>query len=290
MSTHQAGIFDRSYQHHLFFEYCLGSNSDLAAVRGALAALVDISDDNMPVLLAFGPGLWRELGGKFDFPGFSLDGHIPSTQSDLFVWVQARDRADLFDRGMAVRNLIGDSLASQLELTGFVYHDMRDLTGFVDGIGNPTGDRALQAAMIPEPHPGAGGSWVLGQKWNHDLASFNKLPVAEQENVIGRTKADAVEFDDERMPANAHVGRVDVDRDGVAQKIWRRSVPYGTTTEHGLYFLAFSCELDRFDYLMRRMYGIADDAVVDRLLDYTRPAMSSWWYAPSQEWLASLAR
>jgi porphyrinogen peroxidase len=114
------------------------------------------------------------------------------------------------------------------------------------------------------------------------------LPEAEQENVFGRTKADAVEFDDERMPANAHVGRTDVDRHGVPQKIWRRSVPYGNTTEYGLYFIAFSCELDRFDYLLRRMYGLTDDGVRDRLLDFTQPVTGSWWYAPTRAWLAAL--
>ena len=71
----------------------------------------------------------------------------------------------------------------------------------------------------------------------------------------------------------------------VCQKIWRRSVPYGDSSEHGLYFLAFSCELDRYDYLLRRMYGIADDTIKDRMLEFTHPVMSSWWYAPDQEWL-----
>ncbi|MDX1803808.1 MAG: Dyp-type peroxidase [Alcanivorax sp.] len=288
MSTHQTGIFDRSFQHHLFFEFCLGSGQDIAQVRAAVKRLFALNSEKSPLLLAFGPSLWQQLDHHFDFPAFSLEGHVPATQSDLFVWVQAQDRGDLFDAGLAVRECLDSSLANQLELTGFVYHDMRDLTGFVDGIGNPEGDKARKAAIIAEPHPGAGGSWVLGQKWVHDLTSFNQLPVAEQENVIGRTKVDAVEFDEERMPGNAHVGRVDVERHGVPQKIWRRSVPYGDSGEHGLYFLAFSCELDRFDYLLRRMYGLDDDAVSDRLLQFSRPVMSSWWYAPSQEWLKSL--
>ncbi|MCG8394998.1 MAG: Dyp-type peroxidase [Pseudomonadales bacterium] len=285
MSTPQTGIFDRSYQHHLFFEFCLGSGQDLDAVRQALIRIRDLKSDTTPLLVAFGPALWEALDGRFTFPAFSLEGHVPATQGDLWVWVQARDRGDLFDTGMQVRDAVGDLLSTQLELNGFVYHDMRDLTGFVDGIGNPSGEKAEQAAFIAEPHPGAGGSWVLSQKWVHDLKAFNQLPVSEQENVIGRTKADAVEFDEERMPPDSHVGRTDVDRNGVPQKIWRRSVPYGDSSEHGLYFLAFSCELDRYDYLMRRMYGIADDTVRDRLLDFSQPVMSSWWYAPSQEWL-----
>ena len=289
MSTPQTGIFDRSYQHHLFFEFCLGSGQEMQAVRAALRQLNSLKSEKTPVLMAFGPALWEQLDTRFSFPPFSLEGHVPATQGDLWVWVQAKERGDLFDAGMQVRDAVGELLSTQLELNSFVYHDMRDLTGFVDGIGNPTGDKAEKAAFIAEPHPGAGGSWVLTQKWVHDLKKFNQLPVNEQENVFGRTKEDAVEFDEERMPANAHVGRTDVDRDGVPQKMWRRSVPYGDSSEHGLYFLAFCCELDRYDYLLRRMYGIADDTVKDRLLDYTRPVMGSWWYAPDQEWLDKIS-
>ena len=288
MSTPQSGIFDRSYAHHVFFEFSLGSGHKTESLRQALRDLVALKSEKTPVLLGFGPDLWACFDSRFSFPPFSLEGHIPATQGDLWVWVQAREAGDLFDTTMQVRQAVGDLLATQLELTAFVYHDMRDLTGFVDGIGNPTGEKAEQATFIAEPHPGAGGSWVLTQKWIHDLGKFNQLPVSEQENVLGRTKEDAVEFDDERMPADAHVGRVDVDRDGVAQKMWRRSVPYGDSGQHGLYFLAFCCELDRYDFLLRRMYGIADDSVKDRLLEFTRPVMGSWWYAPSQDWLDAL--
>ncbi|MBL7249179.1 Dyp-type peroxidase [Alloalcanivorax sp. C16-2] len=289
MSEHQAGIFDRSYTQHLFLEYALGGGHDKDRIRRALRQALALAGERTPVLVAFGPGLWSRLSSKFDFPAFYLEGQVPATQGDLFVWVQADNRGDLFDTGLAVHRQLRDELALQLEVDAFVYHDLRDLSGFVDGIGNPEGEAARQAAIIPDPHPAAGGSWVLSQKWVHGgLEDFHKMPVAEQENVFGRTKADAVEFDDERMPDNAHVGRTDVDRDGVPQKIWRRSVPYGSTTEHGLYFLAFSCELDRFDYLLRRMYGLTEDGVRDRMLDFTHPVTSSWWYAPTQEWLAAL--
>lgn len=65
-------------------------------------------------------------------------------------------------------------------------------------------------------------------------------------------------------------------------------MPYGNTTEYGLYFIAFSCELDRFDYLLRRMYGLTEDGIRDRLLDFTQPVTGAWWYAPTREWLAAL--
>lgn len=289
MSTPQAGIFDRSFQYHLFFEFSLTSGLSDTAVRDLVHRVNVLKQAGTPVMLAFGPNLWSRLDNRFSFPPFSLEGHVPATQGDLWVWVQGKSRSDVFDTAMQVRDAVGDDLALQLELNGFVYHDMRDMTGFVDGIGNPTGEKAELATFIPDSHPGAGGSWLLTQKWVHNLKAFNALPVEEQEKVFGRTKADAVEFDEDKMPADSHVGRTDVDRDGVPQKMWRRSVPFGDTSEHGLYFVAFACELDRHDYLLRRMYGIADDTIKDRLLEFSRPVMSSWWYVPTQDWLDGIS-
>ncbi len=288
MSHFQQGIFDRSHQHHVFLEFTRNESAVGSDARAALARLADLALGTTVRVTALGPTLWRELDDAFSFPPFSLDDKAPSTQGDLFVWLQDSDRGNLFDASRAVAGSLGAAFSLQLEVNGFVYHDMRDLTGFVDGIGNPQGEKAHQAALVPPSQPGAGGSFVLSQKWVHQLDAFNALAETEQERVIGRTKKDAVEFSADDMPADAHVGRTDVDHDGVPQKIWRRSVPYGSTSEHGLYFLAFSCDLSRFDYLMRRMYGMTGDGITDRLLDYTRPVSGSWWYAPTQEWLSAL--
>lgn len=287
-TDYQSGIFDKTCRLHVFSEFVLRQDADPAALRRALAKLIAQAPAVGSVTLAFGPSMWQVLDGEFAFPPFSLDDQLPSTQADLLVWIQGQDRGDLFDLVMGCRGALAGLMDCQLELDGFVYHDSRDLTGFVDGIGNPKGEKALQAARVPEGKPGAGGSYVLTQKWVHDLAHFNRLPVSEQENVIGRTKADAVEFDEDRMPANAHVGRTDVSHDGVPQKIWRRSVPFGNSSEHGLYFVAFSCELERFDYLLKRMFGMTEDGIRDRLLEFSEPVMSSWWYAPNAAWFDRL--
>ncbi len=85
------------------------------------------------------------------------------------------------------------------------------------------------------------------------------------------------------MPADSHVSRTDVTQDGVALKIYRRSAPFGTVGEHGLYFLAFSCDPARFDVLLARMFGASDDGVHDRLTEFSRPVTSSYWFAPSEE-------
>ncbi|MDF1630218.1 MAG: Dyp-type peroxidase [Alcanivoracaceae bacterium] len=288
MTAFQPAIFDRNSRQHLFLEFIRRPGTTDEAARQALATVVGADSGIVKTVFACGPALCQQFGMPVSFTDFSLDGVVPATQADLFVWLQADHRSHLFDLAMSFRQHLDPVFTLQLEQDGFVYHDMRDLTGFVDGIGNPEGEAALRAALLPEGQAGAGGSFVFAQLWRHDLASFNQLSVAEQENVFGRTKVDAVEFDDERMPQDAHVGRTDTDHDGVPQKIWRRSVPWGASSQHGLYFLAFSCEVERFDYLLRRMYGIAEDGVRDQLTHYSAPQTGSYWYAPTQEMLASL--
>ncbi len=289
MPAYQTGIFDKSRSQHVFLEYSLRQGRNRDALLTALRKLVALTlpGDTVPVF-AFGHRLWQQLDNSFELPPFSLEGKVPATQGDLLIWLQSADRSHLFDAALAVDHLVREVFSLQLEVQSFVYHDMRDLSGFVDGIGNPAGDKALDAALVKDGHPGAGGSFVLTQKWVHDLDEFNRHSVAEQERMIGRTKADAVEFDEADMPPDSHVGRTDISRDGVAQKIWRRSVPYGGVSEHGLYFVAFSCELDRLDYLMRNMYGMNGDGIRDQLLSFTQPVTSSWWYAPTQQYLSTL--
>ncbi|MFT5887939.1 MAG: putative iron-dependent peroxidase [Zhongshania sp.] len=122
----------------------------------------------------------------------------------------------------------------QLGKIGFVYKDSRDLSGFIDGTENPKDRGQRTVALIPEGEVGAGGSFVMSQQWVHNLAAFHQLSDSEQELVIGRTKPDSVELDDERMPENFHVSRSDVKINGESQKLYRRSLPYGGVQQHGL--------------------------------------------------------
>lgn len=285
MHTPQAAIFDKSARQHAFLEFRLSPTGTESAGR-VIRTACNSAPPAVAVVVAFGPTLLRRLAMHVPLPAFGLPDAMPGTQSDLFVWLQAAHRSDIFDAARQMIAALSGEFELVLEQPAFVYHDSRDLTGFVDGIGNPEGDAARQAACVPSGSPGAGGSFVMGQRWRHRLDAFAALPVADQERVIGRTKQDAVEFDAERMPPDAHVARTDISRDGVAQKIWRRSVPWGDSRTHGLYFLAFSCDVQRFDTLLRSMTGQSTDGIRDRLLDYSVPETGSYWYAPPSQWLA----
>ncbi len=130
---------------------------------------------------------------------------------------------------------------------------------------------------------------MLTMRWVHDLAAFNRLALDEQQRVIGRTKADSIELPAAEKPATAHISRVEVDVDGAELEIFRRSVPYGTAGEHGLYFVAFSGERSRYEQLLARMFGNAADGVRDRLLDFSHPVSGSYYFAPSLNALAEVA-
>ena len=289
----QAGIFQGGSRYHHFLEYTLPP----AAPRSAVAAAVQAGRGDGPaVVVAFGARLWGEIAPK-DMPvglrGFSaIKGAdpllAPATQRDLLFWVQGAGRDDVLDRAMALHRALGTAARLELDLTGFTYHDSRDLTGFIDGTANPKDAERYDVALVPQGRPGAGGAFVLSQKWVHDLEAFGALPVAEQERVIGRTKTDSIELEGAAMPADSHVSRTDVKVDGVAQKIYRRSTPFGGAAEHGLYFLAFAQELARFDVQLRRMFGVSEDGLPDRLMAFSRPITGSYWFAPSEDALMRL--
>jgi len=126
-------------------------------------------------------------------------------------------------------------------------------------------------------------------RWVHDLEAFGRLSVEDQERVIGRTKLDSVELDDEAKPGTAHIARVTIEENGEELELYRRSVPYGTVDEHGLFFVAFSVDPTRFDKMLARMFGTTGDAQHDRLTDFTRPVSGAHYFAPSLETLTAMA-
>lgn len=288
----QPGIFRQEFRHFHMLEYRLAPATTAEQLRAALKAALTPDSAELAIVVAFGAGWAPKIdAGAPAFaplqPIHGLDGFVmPATGGDVLLWLQGRDNDVLFDAIHRLQSALEALGQTMLDLSCFTYHDSRDLTGFVDGIGNPQGKAARNAALIPAGQAGAGGSYVFTQRWVHQLAAFERLPVAEQENVIGRTKADAEEFDSERMPANAHVARTDLTVAGEPMKIWRRSMPWGTAREAGLYFLAFSQRPGRFDVLLNSMAGTGEGGVRDRLTDFSTPVTGGYWYAPPAARLA----
>ena len=256
MTRPQPGIFAEGSMAHYALEYMVGG--DGAALAAALRG--------------------------FDKLGSAPGPTAPATQRDLLVWLHGDTISDVYEAALAASRAMAPVGTPDLDLRGFTYHDSRDLIGFVDGTANPKGAARMEAALILD---GNGGAFAMSQQWVHDLDSFNALPVAEQEGVVGRTKPDSIELEGDAMPADSHVSRTDVKIDGVAQKIWRRSFPYGDTSTKGLYFLSFTCDLARFDVQLQRMYGVSGDGLKDRITEFSVAITGSYWYAPSEDDLAA---
>ena len=295
MTKPQPAIFQENSTKFYSLEYSLDLTLPLATLKAAInTCLSDTSDIN--IVIAFGKQAWNKLQPDWqaeeliDFEALEgVDGYsIPSTQRDLFFWIHSKNHDDNLDCVLQVQQALAGVAKLQLELPGFTYHDSRDLTGFVDGSANPKEEARQLAALIPSGQLGEGGSYVLTQKWLHDLAAFNDLSQDQQEKIIGRTKPDSIELEGDAMPADSHVSRTDVKVDGRAMKIYRRSAPYGSATEQGLYFLSFACEIKRFSIQLERMFGTTDDGLHDRLIEYSTPLTSSYWFAPSQQDLDDL--
>jgi putative iron-dependent peroxidase len=281
----QPGIFAQGTRSHYHLELDLRPGAAPDQVLACLARVrqpaVTVGGAN--IVLGFGPELWRRVARRAPerlgpFP--SVTG-VPVAQHDVWVWVHGTGPDVMLDAARAITASLAPVAELAAELAGFVYHDSRDLTGFVDGTENPGVEEAYRVAVLPDGVAGAGGSYVITQRWVHDLARFHALALEEQERVIGRTKPDSVELPDGVRPESAHVSRVVVEEDGAELEIWRRSVPYGTVREHGLYFVAFSADPSRFERMLRRMFG--EDGVRDRLTEFTRPVSSAAYFAPSLE-------
>jgi putative iron-dependent peroxidase len=242
-------------------------------------------------VIGFRPEIWRALvpsdtpagvdGFNKDIQG--IEGFVmPATQHDALVWLSGSSYDVLFDMG---RSVIGDlsGLASLADSTSsWPYKHDRDLTGFVDGSENPTLLDAPTDALIPEGQPGAAGSVLLLQKWQHKVTEWEALPVEEQELIIGRTKPDSVEI--ENKPAYSHVARTDQDEFG---NIFRRNMPYGDVQNHGTMFVGFSAEQKRLSRMLESMAGLVN-GTRDALTKYTVPLTGSYYFVPSVESLRRL--
>ena len=232
MDQAQAGVYAPAKPFGWFLEF------DLSDPDAALGVLRKVCDDSS--VIGFGAGCWDRIGPEWrpaELAAFeSVVGprhEAPATQRDLFIWIAGDAFDGLFDRSRAVTDRMAASGARLADQTlGFDYHDSRDLIGFEDGTANPKGDARFDAAQISDGDPGAGGSYVFTQKWIHDLNAFNALETAAQEQVVGRTKLDSIELEGDAMPLTSHVSRTDLKIDGVAQKIFRRSMPYGDMLHH----------------------------------------------------------
>ena len=295
----QMAIFAQGTRAHYFLEFDVLPDVSPSQAVSAFARLraPEASSGGVNFVIAFGPDLWSAVASDRDPENFKrlepiagTDGHtVPATPHDVWVWISGSEPDVTWEHARATRWLIADVATLAAEQPAFTYRDSRDLTGFIDGTANPLSLTAPEVALVPAGQPGEGGSHVLAMRWLHDLDAFYRLRVHDQEQVIGRKKSDSEELAEGVRPATAHISRVQLDVAGKELELYRRSVPYGTQSEAGLYFVAFSSNPVRFGLLLARMFGTSGDGVRDRLTDFSRPTSGATYFAPSLNALVALA-
>jgi putative iron-dependent peroxidase len=211
-----------------------------------------------------------------------------ATPGDLLFHVRAR-RMDLcFELAGQLMDRLAGKVTLADEVQGFKYFDERDLLGFVDGTENPTGSAAQNAVLIGEEDPDfAGGSYVIVQKYLHDLHAWNALPVEEQERAVGRTKLSDIELADDVKPANSHVALTTIVDNGTERQILRDNMPFGRpgAQEFGTYFIGYARTPEVIERMLNNMFLGDPPGNYDRILDFSTAVTGSLFFVPTADFL-----
>ncbi|MGI1794195.1 Dyp-type peroxidase [Acinetobacter variabilis] len=247
--------------------------------------------------VAFGPELWSKLyeqapAGFKQLEPIQGSFNMPVVPADVLIHI-ASARADIcFALSQSFFEGIRDQVEVLDERVCFRYFDGRDITGFIDGTENPQfpDDRAEVALLGEDTGIFQDGSFIFAQRYAHNLDKWKKLKVDAQEQVMGRTKLESIELEDEVKPANAHIARTVVeDEEGEEMEILRHSLPYGDGRgDQGLFFIAYTKDLKIIDTMLVRMFGTSGDGIHDRLLHFVTPMDGAYYFAPSEELLEEI--
>ncbi|NUP46933.1 MAG: Dyp-type peroxidase [Catenulispora sp.] len=204
--------------------------------------------------------------------------HAPSTPGDLLLHLRATEFGPCWELARLIMARLEGAARVVDEVHGFGYFDRRDLLGFVDGTENPTGDDARAAALDED-----GGSYVIVQKYLHDMAAWNRLTTEQQERVIGRTKLDDVELSDADQAPDAHVALNQVTGpDGAQRQIVRMNMPFGSLAngESGTYFIGYAADPAVTEQMLRNMFLGAPPGNTDRILEFSTAVTGGLFYVP----------
>lgn len=272
------------------------------ALCGDLASLLRAvgfrdPDGRLSCIMAFGSGVWDRLFGQprpsdlHPFREIMGQHHAVSTPGDMLFHIRAT-RMDLcFELATQIMSRLGDAVATADEVHGFKYFDERDLLGFVDGTENPVDQDAIDAAIIGDEDPTfAGGSYVIVQKYLHDLKAWNTVPVEQQENIVGRAKLSDIEQTDAEKAPYAHNVLTNIEKDGEQLQIVRDNMPFGEVGkgEFGTYFIGYARSPDRIEQMLVNMFVGRPPGNYDRLLDFSKAVTGTLFFVPSATFLANV--
>lgn len=280
----------------------------LAGVRDLLGSIGDLVKNvgirdlsgRLSCVVGIGPELWHRLSPDRrpkDLRQFArIDGPAhcaPSTPGDLIFHIRAEREDMTFELERQILDVAGDSVHVVDETIGFRYFDARDLLGFVDGTANPAGADLPDATLISagaDPDF-AGCSYLVVQKYLHDLEAWGKLPAQDQEAIIGRTKVENVEIDDDDAPRKSHKSLATIEEGGTELAILRDNMPFGRPGqgEFGTYFIGYTGRLEVLERMLQRMFVGVPEGSYDRILDFSTATTGTTFFVPTASMLESLA-
>jgi putative iron-dependent peroxidase len=277
-----------------------GSEADVRDVLADVGGLrrsvgFRVPEAGLACVVGIGSTAWDALFGSprpaqlHPFPEVVGARHTAvSTPGDLLFHIRA-ERLDLcFELAQRLMSALAGHVQVVDEVHGFRSFDQRDLMGFVDGTENPEGAAALAAITIgDEDGEFAGASYVVVQKYLHDLGAWEALPVEQQEQAIGRTKLSDIELPDDVKPANSHVALTTIVEDGEEREILRYNMPFGRvgSQEFGTYFIGYARTPDVIEQMLRNMFAGDPPGNHDRILDFSTAATGNLFFVPTVDFL-----
>jgi porphyrinogen peroxidase len=255
-----------------------------------------IPDAELTCVTGIGSDLWDRLFGEPKpaglHPFVELKGprHTAvATPGDLLFHIRAHRLDMCFELAQHLVERLTGAARVVDEVHGFKSFDERDLLGFVDGTENPEGVAAHEAVTIgAEDAQFAGGSYVIVQKYIHDLPAWDALTIEQQELAMGRTKLSDLELPDEIKPPDAHIAlNVIEDEDGAELQIMRFNMPFGRVGagEYGTYFIGYASTPDVIERMLTNMFIGDPPGNTDRILDFSTALTGNLFFVPNAEFL-----
>jgi putative iron-dependent peroxidase len=263
--------------------------SDTAGIKRSVGFRVPEAE--LTCVVGLGAGLWDRMTGEprpaglHAFVELAGPRHTAvATPGDLLFHIRAH-RFDLcFELAQRLTERLRGLAEVVDEVHGFRSFDERDVLGFVDGTENPEGAAAAEAVLIGEEDPAfAGGSYVIVQKYLHDLRAWDALSTEEQELIIGRTKLADLELPDDVKPPNSHLAlNVITGPDGEEQKIMRFNMPFGRVgrAEFGTYYIAYARSSELIEHMLSNMFIGDPPGNTDRILEFSTAVTGGLFFIP----------
>lgn len=216
-----------------------------------------------------------------------------ATPGDILLHIRADEMDLCFELASQLVGKLGDAVTVIEEVHGFRYFDQRAMIGFVDGTENPERHEAFDYTVIGDEDAAfSGGSYVLVQKYLHDMQGWNSLSVETQEKIIGRHKQSNIELDEAVKPSSSHSSLTTItDEQGNEVKILRDNMPFGRPglREFGTYFIGYARSPQPIEQMLENMFIGRPAGNYDRLLDFSHAVTGTLFFVPSAPLLEALA-